>query len=63
MAQWNILELEKPISELDRQIDQIKKLSVEQGTDYSEDVNNLINQRDELLKKVFSHHVKRRRPQ
>ncbi len=55
MAQWNILELEKPISELDRQIDQIKKLSVEQGTDYSEDVNNLISQRDELLKKVFSH--------
>ena len=55
MPQWNILELEKPISELDRQIDEIKRLSIEQGADYSEDVRTLQSQRDELLRKVFSH--------
>ncbi len=55
MPQWNILELEKPISELDRQIEEIKRLSIEQGADYTEDVKTLQEQRDELLRKVFSH--------
>jgi len=53
MAEWNVLDIEKPIGELDKQIEEIKRYSIEHSEDHSKDVEILEFQRDELLKKVF----------
>lgn len=54
MADWNVLDIEKPIGDLDKQIDEIKKYSIEHGEDHSRDVEALEFQRDELLKRIFN---------
>lgn len=51
---WSILDFEKPITELDDQIAEIKRLTLEQGQDRSEDIAALERDRDRLIEEVFS---------
>ncbi len=51
---WSVLDFEKPIAELDEQIAEIKRLTRERGEDRSEDIVALENDRDRLIKEVFS---------
>ena len=51
---WTILELEKPIAELDEQIAAIKRLTTEQGEDRSEDIAGLEADRDRLIEGIFA---------
>jgi acetyl-CoA carboxylase carboxyl transferase subunit alpha len=51
---WNILDFEKPIAELDDQINEIKRLTQEQGQDRSEDIAALEKDRDRLIEEIFS---------
>lgn len=51
---WNVLDFEKPIAELDAQIAQIIKLAQEQGEDRSADIAALEQDRDRLIEQVFS---------
>ena len=50
----NVLDFEKPIAELDEQIDQIKQLTVERGEDRSADIAALEQDRDRLLAEIFA---------
>lgn len=50
----NILDFEKPIAELDDQIDQIKHLTEEEGTDRSAEIAILEIERDKLLEQIFN---------
>ncbi len=50
----NILDFEKPIAELDDQIEQIKRLTEEEGTDRSAEIAVLEEERDRLLEQIFS---------
>jgi acetyl-CoA carboxylase carboxyl transferase subunit alpha len=52
--EWNVLDFEKPITELDKQIVEIKRLTLERGEDRSEDITVLEKDRDRLLKQIFS---------
>jgi acetyl-CoA carboxylase carboxyl transferase subunit alpha len=51
---WNVLDFEKPITQLDEQIAQIRKLSQEQGEDHAADISALEADRDRLIEEVFS---------
>lgn len=51
---WNILDFEKPIAELDDQINEIKRLTQEQGEDRSEDIAALEKDRDRLIEEIFA---------
>lgn len=53
-SEWNILDFEKPIAELDKQIAEIKQLTHERGEDRSEDIASLEQDRDRLLEEIFS---------
>lgn len=50
---WNILDFEKPITELDTQIGEIRRLSQERGEDHSTDIEALETERDRLLADIF----------
>lgn len=50
----NILDLEKPITELENKISELKKFTAEQGIDKSEEIAQLEQYRVELLQKIFS---------
>ena len=50
----NVLDFEKPIAELDEQIAEIKRLTLESGEDRSEDIASLEQDRDRLLEEIFS---------
>lgn len=54
LNQLNVLDFEKPILELEAQIEEIKKLTAEEGEDRSEEIAALEKHRDRLMKKVFS---------
>ena len=51
---WNVLDFEKPIAELDNQIIEIKRLTQEQGQDRSADIAALEQDRDRLIEEIFS---------
>lgn len=50
----NVLDFEKPIADLDEQIAEIKRLTLESGEDRSEDIASLEQDRDRLLEEIFS---------
>jgi acetyl-CoA carboxylase carboxyl transferase subunit alpha len=51
---WNVLDFEKPITQLDEQIAEIKRLSQARGENHTQDVESLEADRDRLLKEIFS---------
>ncbi|MCX6344638.1 MAG: acetyl-CoA carboxylase carboxyltransferase subunit alpha [Armatimonadetes bacterium] len=53
-SDWNILDFEKPIMELDAQIAEIKRLTIERGEDRSADIEILEKDRDRLLNEIFT---------
>ena len=53
-SDWNVLDFEKPITELDTQIAEIKRLALEKGEDLSADIAALEKDRDRLLGEIFS---------
>lgn len=53
-SEWNILDFEKPIAELDNQIAEIKRLTMERGEDRSDDIAVLEKDRDRLLTEIFA---------
>lgn len=50
----NVLDFEKPIMELEMQIEEIKRLTAEEGTDRSEEIAALEEHRDRLMRQIFS---------
>jgi len=50
----NVLDFEKPIAELDEQIDQIKRLTEEEGMNRREEIALLERERDKLLEQIFA---------
>jgi acetyl-CoA carboxylase carboxyl transferase subunit alpha len=50
----NILDFEKPVQELDAQIDTIRELALEKGEDPSEEIAKLEEMRDKLMRQIFS---------
>lgn len=50
----NILDFEKPILELEAQIEEIKRLAEADGKDKSEEIASLEKHRDRLMQQVFS---------
>ncbi|MEN6370729.1 MAG: acetyl-CoA carboxylase carboxyltransferase subunit alpha [Armatimonadota bacterium] len=54
LNQLNVLDFEKPILELEEQIEEIKRLTAEEGQDRSEEIAALEKHRDRLMKQVFS---------
>jgi len=50
----NILDFEKPIAELEEEIEEIKRLTAEQGVDRTEEIAVLESHRDRLMEQVFS---------
>lgn len=53
-SEWNVLDFEKPITELDTQINEIKRLTMERGEDRSNDIAILEKDRDRLLAEIFA---------
>jgi acetyl-CoA carboxylase carboxyl transferase subunit alpha len=53
-SEWNVLDFEKPITELDTQITEIRRLTMERGEDRSEDIAILERDRNRLLAEIFS---------
>lgn len=53
-SEWSILDFEKPITELDSQIAEIRRLTQESGEDRSEDIALLESDRDRLLREIFA---------
>lgn len=51
---WNVLDFEKPIADLDDQIAEIKRLTIERGEDRSEDIAVLDRDRDRLIEEIFA---------
>lgn len=51
---WSVLDFEKPITQLDEQIAQIKRLAQEQGQDRSQDIAALEQDRDRLIEEIFA---------
>jgi len=52
-SEWNILDFEKPIAELDAQIAEIKRLTTESGEDRGAEVAQLEIDRDRVLEEIF----------
>jgi acetyl-CoA carboxylase carboxyl transferase subunit alpha len=50
----NILDFEKPIAELEAEIEEIKRITAEQGVDRTEEIAVLESHRDRLMEQVFS---------
>jgi acetyl-CoA carboxylase carboxyl transferase subunit alpha len=50
----SVLDFEKPIMELEAQIEEIKRLMAEEGKDGAEEIASLEEHRDRLLRQVFS---------
>lgn len=50
----NILDFEKPITDLEAEIEEIKRLSVEQGIDSSEEIAALETHRDRLMEQIYA---------
>lgn len=50
----NVLDLEKPIAELDANIAELKRLSDEEGVDRSADISELEETRDRLIAEIFA---------
>lgn len=50
----NVLDLEKPIAELDANIAELKRISEEEGIDRSEDIADLERNRDRLIAEIFA---------
>lgn len=50
----NVLDLEKPIAELEANIAELKRLSEEEGADRSEEILKLEEHRDRLMRQIFS---------
>lgn len=50
----NVLDFEKPILELEAQIDEIKRLTAEEGSDRSAEIAALEEHRDRLMTQIFS---------
>lgn len=50
----NILDFEKPIADLEAEIEEIKRLTAEQGVDRTEEIAVLEGHRDRLMEQVFS---------
>lgn len=50
----NVLDLEKPIAELDVNIAELKRISEEEGVDRSADISDLEEHRDRLIASIFS---------
>ena len=53
-SEWNVLDFEKPIMELDAQIAEIRRLTIERGEDRSADIEVLERDRDRLLGEIFT---------
>lgn len=50
----NILDFEKPITELEKQIAEIRRLSTDEGKDSSKEIAALEKHRDRLMSQIFS---------
>jgi len=50
----NVLDLEKPIAELDANIAELKRLSEEEGVDRTSEITELEDHRDRLIGQIFS---------
>src|SRR5689334_2480695 len=50
----NVLDLEKPIAELDANIAELKRLSEEEGVDRSADITELEEHRNRLIASIFA---------
>jgi acetyl-CoA carboxylase carboxyl transferase subunit alpha len=50
----NVLDFEKPIAELDAQLDEIRRLMAEEDVDRTKELTKLEEQRDELIEEIFS---------
>ncbi len=50
---WSVLDFEKPITQLDEEINKIKRLTAERGEDHSDDIAGLEADRDRLLQEIF----------
>ena len=50
----NVLDFEKPIAELDENIETLKRLSEEEGVDRSAEIKELEEHRDRLIAEIFS---------
>jgi acetyl-CoA carboxylase carboxyl transferase subunit alpha len=50
----NILDFEKPIAELDAQLEEIRKMTAEQGVDRSGELADLEKHRDKVIERIFS---------
>ena len=52
-SEWNILDFEKPIAELDAQIADIKRITAESGEDRGAEIAQLEIDRDRVLEEIF----------
>jgi acetyl-CoA carboxylase carboxyl transferase subunit alpha len=50
----SVLDFEKPIAELEAQIEEIKRLTTEEGEDRSEEIAALEEHRERLMRQIFS---------
>ena len=50
----NVLDFEKPVAELEAEIEAIKRLTAEEGVDRSEEIAVLEKHRDRLLEQIFT---------
>lgn len=50
----NVLDFEKPIAELDVQLEEIRKMISEQGVDRTEELAELERHRDKLMERIFT---------
>ncbi len=50
---WNVLDFEKPIAELDELIAELKRLTQEKGEDRSADIASLEHDRDRQIEEIF----------
>lgn len=53
-SSWNVLDFEKPIAQLDEQIAEIRRLTIERGEDRSADIAELEQSRDALIEEIFA---------
>lgn len=51
----NIIDFERPITELESAINQLRRLKMERGVDRSREIAELEKERERLLKTIFSH--------
>ena len=54
MALNNVLDFEQPLAELDAAIDELKRISEEEGIDRAQEINALQEHRDRLAEEIFS---------